>query len=214
MNIEVVRYSTSDESTLGLLLIDGSFECYTLEDEYRAEKVAGETRIPAGIYALELRTFGGFHTRYLNKYGSDFHKGMLEVMNVKGFTDILIHKGNTDDDTAGCLLVGDGANNNQTKDGFVSNSGLAYERLYPKIASELLAGKKVTIAYRDQIEKPSVENSGALRKIDTAQLYLREVPHGLKKGILFEDSQVEIVRAENDWSKVKMEGWVSNNFIR
>lgn len=209
MKIEVIRYSSSEESTLGLLLIDNQFQCYTLEDEFREEKLMAETRIPAGTYKLELRKFGGHHEKYLVKYGADFHHGMLQVMDVKGFTDILIHKGNTDDDTAGCLLLGDGANNNQTKDGFISHSGLAYDRIYPNIASALLKGEPVTISYQDSLAQTTVSTS----KVDTDQLYLREVPNGLEKAILLSDLDLEIIGSNNGWRKVKIEGWVDRKFI-
>ncbi len=213
MHIEIVRYSTSSESTLGLLLINGQFECYTLEDEFREEKIAGESRIPTGTYNIQLRTHGNHHSKYLAKYGNDFHYGMLQVMDVPGFTDILIHKGNTDDDTTGCLLIGDGANNNQTKAGFISNSGLAYERIYPKIATELIAGNTVDIEYRDQLTKTPEEKITPTQKVNTERLYLREVPNGIKKAILFEDSELQFQKKQGEWSKVKLEGWVSNKFI-
>ncbi|TRX72574.1 DUF5675 family protein [Carboxylicivirga sp. M1479] len=153
MELKVVRYSSSEESTLGLLLIDGVFACYTLEDEHRDVKVAGETRIPAGRYRIQLRTFGGHHWRYMKRYGAEFHKGMLQIMDVPGFTDILIHKGNDDDDTAGCLLVGDSATNNQVKDGFIGSSTVAYNRIYPVVRDTILKGSEVFIEMRDEILK-------------------------------------------------------------
>jgi len=41
--------------------VDGQFVCFGLEDEYREDKVAGETRIPSGTYQVALRKEGGFH---------------------------------------------------------------------------------------------------------------------------------------------------------
>jgi hypothetical protein len=152
MELKVLRYSSSKESTLGLLFIDGLFACYTLEDEHRTVKVMGETRIPAGRYEIRLRSFGGLHWRYLKRYGSEFHKGMLQLMDVPGFTDILIHKGNDDDDTGGCLLLGDSSNNNQEKDGFISNSTVAYNRIYPVVRDALLKGDQVNIELSDFID--------------------------------------------------------------
>ncbi len=157
MELKVVRYSSSKESTLGLLFIDEVFACYTLEDEHRAIKIMGETRIPAGRYRVELRTFGGHHWRYLKQYGPEYHKGMLQIMDVPGFTDILIHKGNDDDDTAGCLLVGDRANNNQVKDGFIGSSTVAYNRIYPVVRDALLRGADVFIEVSD-VKKELIAN--------------------------------------------------------
>lgn len=150
MKIDVKRYSSSDESTLGLLFIDGKFECYTLEDEYRTVKVFGETRIPAGEYEIKLRTEGGHHERYLKKFPS-FHKGMLHVENVPNFKYILIHIGNDDSDTAGCLLVGDIANNNLVTSGKISSSTFAYKRMYKKIYNAISNGESVTINYVDEV---------------------------------------------------------------
>ena len=109
MKLEVIRFSSQNDSTLGLLfdVTNGrKFLCFTLEDEDRETKVMSETRIPAGIYELKLRTTGGFHSRYSKKYGS-WHKGMIHVQNVPNFRYILWHTGNNDEHTAGCLLLGD-----------------------------------------------------------------------------------------------------------
>ena len=155
MKLEVLRISSQKDSTNGILFdITGGqrkFLCYTLEDEYRPleQKVMGETRIPAGTYKMTLRTVGGFHSRYSERYG-DMHKGMLWVRDVPGFEYILIHSGNTDEHTAGCLLVGDSQNENiSKKDGFIGASRTAYERIYPPIAEALKKGKSVTITYTD-----------------------------------------------------------------
>ncbi len=121
MELTVLRYASGEESTLGLLYIDKKFACYTLEDEHRDVKVMGETRIPAGRYQVKLRTEGSHHLRYQQKF-PDIHKGMLHVTNVPNFQWILIHIGNDDDDTAGCLLVGDTSVSNINQDGRINNS--------------------------------------------------------------------------------------------
>ncbi len=52
MQLEVLRFSSQVDSTSGLLFeitdMGRRFMCYTLEDERRALKVKGETRVPAG----------------------------------------------------------------------------------------------------------------------------------------------------------------------
>lgn len=145
MKLKVIRYHSSNDFTLGMLLEETEerkFLCYTLEDEYRENKVSGETRIPDGTYKITLRTVGGFHGRYQKKYGS-MHKGMLWVRDVPGFEYILIHTGNTDEHTAGCLLVG----NSSDIKGFIGSSVNAYKNIYPAIAQALVDGEEVTITY-------------------------------------------------------------------
>jgi len=152
MKLQVLRFNSQSDSTNGLLfdVTNGTkFLCYTLEDERREEKVMGETRIPAGEYKILLRKEGGFHARYSKKYG-DMHKGMLHVQDVPNFKWILIHVGNTDEHTAGCLILGDSQENNTlVKDGFIGRSGQAYKRVYPPIAEALENGEEVTIEYID-----------------------------------------------------------------
>ena len=141
MELKVVRFSSEEDSTNGVLfdVTDGiDFLCYTLEDEYRAME---------GIYKITLRTVGGIHKKYKNRF-PEIHKGTLWVRDVPNFGCILIHCGNTDEHTAGCLLVGDTQVNNQIeKDGYIGKSTQAYTRIYLHIAKALEDGKEVTIEY-------------------------------------------------------------------
>ncbi len=152
MELEVLRFSSQKDSTNGLLfdVTDGrKFLCYTLEDEHRDVKEYGETRIPAGTYKITLRKVGGFHGRYLKKYG-EMHKGMLWVREVPNFEYILIHTGNTDEHTAGCLLLGNTQQANfGSSNGFVGSSVDAYKRVYPPIAEAIEKGEEVKITYID-----------------------------------------------------------------
>jgi hypothetical protein len=153
MKYEVLRISSGKDSTSGMLfeINNGkrTFLAYTLEDEQRDVKVWGETRIPAGTYKLKLRTEGGFHTRYSGKYGA-FHKGMIHVQDVPGFEYILWHTGNTDEHTAGCLILGNTQTNNRiAKDGFIGSSVDAYKFVYPRVAAAIEAGLDVEVTYID-----------------------------------------------------------------
>ena len=152
MKLEVLRFSSGKDSTNGILFDctrGREFLCYTLEDQYQTKKVMQETRIPAGEYEIKYRKEGGFHKRYNERY-PDIHRGMLHVTNVPNFKWILIHVGNTDEHTAGCLLLGDTQENNQIKtNGFIGKSSQAYVRVYDKIANVLDMGEKVTITYYD-----------------------------------------------------------------
>ena len=147
MEILVDRFVSDEDSTVSRISVDGRFVCFGLEDEYREVKVPKETRIPAGTYNITLRTEGGFHQRYLNRYGGDWHQGMLWVREVPNFEYILIHTGNTDDNTAGCLLVGEQAITTEG-DMRVNMSRVAYQKLYPMVVDAARAGD-LQITYQD-----------------------------------------------------------------
>ncbi len=155
MKLTVKRFADDGETTLGILYIDGVFECFTVEDqEQTGDKVRGETRVPNGTYDVKLRAEGGYHNKYTTKYG-DMHKGMLCIYNAPNwkietdthdFQYILIHTGNHDDHTMGCLLVNDAVSGANFRG---SSSVDAYEDFYPKVAKVLEAGESVTIEYID-----------------------------------------------------------------
>ena len=147
MKLTVVRTQFGTDATNGLLFIDGIFECYTLEDQYQAVKVMHETCIPEGTYDIKFRKTGGFHAKYSERY-KNAHYGMLHIQDVPNFTYILIHTGNTDEHTSGCLIVGETQQDLEvSKDGFIGSSTVAYKKMYSKVASQLLQGKDVTIEY-------------------------------------------------------------------
>jgi hypothetical protein len=140
MKYEVLRFSSQKDSTSGLLFeVDNgkrTFLCYTLEDEQRDAKVC--------------------------KFGTPFHKGMIYVNDVPGFEWILWHAGNDDDDTAGCLLLGNGQESNLIKkDGWVSSSVNAYKFVYPRVASAIEAGLNVEVEYIDYDGKIPAKVSNA-----------------------------------------------------
>lgn len=106
MNILIKRIAKKDNYTIGRLYINGQYFCDTLEDKDRglkqsdniivikAKKIFGKTSIPMGTYNVVL------------SYSPKFKKILPLVENVKGFSGIRIHQGNTADDTEGCILVG------------------------------------------------------------------------------------------------------------
>ena len=147
MKLTVVRTQFGTDATNGLLFIDGIFECYTLEDQYQAVKVMHETCIPEGTYDIKFRKTGGFHAKYSERY-KNAHYGMLHIQDVPNFTYILIHTGNTDEHTSGCLIVGETQQDLEvSKDGFIGSSTVAYKKMYAKVAGQLLQGKDVSIEY-------------------------------------------------------------------
>ena len=146
MKIEVVLIAESANSTLSQMRVDGAFFCFVIEDGHRPVKIAGETRIPEGVYKVKRRTHGGFYDRYRARHG---HAFAIELENVPGFADILIHTGNTKEDTRGCLLVADQAG--RLGPDYVGTAGTstpAYLRLYSAIDRAMTAGEVVEVEVR------------------------------------------------------------------
>ena len=86
---------------------------------------------------MRVRTHGGLHKRCLRRFPA-LHQGMLELAGVAGFSDILIHPGNTDRDTAGCILPGFGAE--LTGRFRLRDSARAYCALYEQVIAPALLG--------------------------------------------------------------------------
>ena len=135
MILTLERFHSTHDATLGILWLNCKFECFTLEDEYRPEKVASDTRIPEGKYRIRPRTAGGMIQRYKERF--PWHKGMLWLQDVQGFEWIYIHVGNTDADTEGCILVGSGCDPDKMR---LHASVPAYERLYDAVYAAAEAG--------------------------------------------------------------------------
>ena len=93
-------------------------------EQIKLIKKPNMTAIPTGTYDVTLDVFS-------SKFGNiPFYKKVCNgklprLLNVKGFEGILIHCGNTQLDTSGCLIVGE----NKVK-GKVINSKITFEKLY------------------------------------------------------------------------------------
>lgn len=142
MKIRLFEIAATQNSTASLLSIDGKPFCMVVEDGPRDKKVKHETRIPAGIYPVVQRTEGKFFNQYSKRFKHTF---VPELLNVPGFTGILIHIGNFVSDTSGCLLVnrlvGLGADGNFSG----MDSTTAYKILYNVLAMAFEDGKTVEI---------------------------------------------------------------------
>lgn len=143
MKLQLKRCWTLDGCTLGGLAVDGRFQCFALEDVPHEVKVPGQTRIPAGEYAVLLRTTGAMHAEYAGRFSD--HRGMLWLQNVPNFEWVYLHCGNTAADTAGCILLGD----TLRAAGRVDDSVQAYRRVYGTVSNAILSGEPVTIAVED-----------------------------------------------------------------
>jgi hypothetical protein len=129
MKLELKRRFLGKSYTIGSLSIDGKKFCDTLEDRVRdlnkngvfdgdEKKVYGETAIPYGTYDVVV------------DYSPKFKRELPRLQNVRHFEGILIHRGNTAEDSAGCILVGE----NKVK-GKVINS-TPYEKELVRILKE------------------------------------------------------------------------------
>jgi hypothetical protein len=140
MELYLKRDTFTDVSTTGKLLIDGQFECFILEDKDRgltdsmplaeivATKVYGKTAIPYGRYEIDWTM------------SARFKVFMPILLNVKGYSGIRIHKGNSEIDSLGCLLCGRKRANN-----VITESTAATNLLYTKIQTAKSRREKIFI---------------------------------------------------------------------
>jgi hypothetical protein len=152
MKFILQRFSDNRRSTIGLLFKIGvpfPFRCYSLEDEFRESKVSKETRIPAQLYELVIQKIETPKTlAYRQKY--PWFESHIMVKDVPGFIGVYLHIGNTDEDTDGCILLGDSADNNSIGPGNIASSTAAFKRFYTEVYSELKNGAKVFLEIRDE----------------------------------------------------------------
>ena len=120
MIINLKRHWFTNKSTMGIMQIDGVYQCFTLEDTARPVgiKIAKETCIPVGEYPVIV------------DFSQRFQKQMPHVLNVPMFEGIRIHSGNTAADTEGCPIVG-----YQRGPDLIWESTKAYTDVFEKIKS-------------------------------------------------------------------------------
>lgn len=142
MKLTLRRIAKKDTYTIGKLYIDGVYFCDTIEDkdrglyqkqdiqELRKIKVPSKTAIPTGIYKISLSIVSPKYST--KKIYQEICKGKVpRLLNVPGYEGVLIHIGNTAEDSAGCILVG------QNKVvGKVINSTETFRKLYNKIKEQ------------------------------------------------------------------------------
>lgn len=115
MNLHLRRIIYGKTETIGNLYIDGAYFCDTLEDVVRkGPKIRGKTAIPAGEYPVIVTQ------------SPKFKRLMPLVCDVPNFTGIRIHRGNTHEDTAGCILVGKLRGQNTLEDSIATEVSLTH----------------------------------------------------------------------------------------
>jgi len=124
MKLTLKRIFKGEKYTIGKLYIDGEYFADTLEDPVREEKIYGETAIPIGTYKVTITL------------SPRFRRWLPLLHDVPNFEGVRIHRGNTPEDTHGCILVGQ----NKIK-GQVVNSAYTEIELMKRLKGE----KDITI---------------------------------------------------------------------
>ena len=136
MLITVKRIYTCSLYTISHVYIDKEYICDALEDtdrmlddsmsevEIYTKKIKARTAIPTGKYRvlMDIISYKYSKSKY---YQRICDCKVPRLFNVKGYSGILIHTGNTHEDTEGCILLG----YNKVK-GKVINSKVAFEKFY------------------------------------------------------------------------------------
>ena len=135
MEIVLTRWWTDEHrAQVGRLVYPGG-TCFTLEDVWIWNR-RNISCIPLGFYEIERDTFRG---RYEN----------FAVRNVIGRTAIELHRGNTDADTEGCILLGSELHFDPRPR--LGSSGIAFDRFM-----EAMEGvDKAVLAIVDGLQRPA-----------------------------------------------------------
>lgn len=152
------RNFDSGSETIGMLYFksDKLRFVHTLEDPYNEHKIPGSTRISAGQYEIKLIKEGRHYEEYCNHKNDEIAEltrkyGVMQLQNVPNFAGILIHIGNFNHNTSGCILVGNNVNNPSYEDGLITNSTSAYLYLIKNIFPFFNTGKLfITIKDNDR----------------------------------------------------------------
>ena len=136
MEIRVRRIALKDTYTIGKMYINGEYVCDVLEDKVRdvnkngvfdneETKVVGRTAIPYGTYEITMDVKSTKFSDFEQYPWAKEYDGYLpRLTNVPLFVGVLLHVGNSDVDSSGCLLVGE----NKVV-GKVINSTITFRRL-------------------------------------------------------------------------------------
>lgn len=128
MELTLDRRWKKDTYTIGVLKVDEKYFSETIEDKDRGLdasmpsnkisrlKVYGKTAIPTGRYRIDMKTVS---PKFKNRIWAKKYGGVVpRLLGVPGFSGVLIHPGNTADDSLGCILVGE----NKVKGGVVRST--------------------------------------------------------------------------------------------
>lgn len=138
MLLTLKRIALRPDYTVGRLFIDGNLFCDTIEDAVRPVKIKDKTAIPFGRYRVVMNVQS---PRFKNRPQYRFCEGRLpRLVDVPNFEGVLIHIGNSADDSSGCILVGE-----NKAVGKVVNSTETFVRLYKIMKEADDRGEKIEI---------------------------------------------------------------------
>lgn len=141
MELLVKRRALNFKYTIGSLYINGVYFCDTLEDTVRGTKIAGITAIPYGTYKITMDVVS---PKFKDRSWAKPYGGKLpRLLNVPNFEGVLIHVGNTAEDTSGCLLVG----KNKVKGKVVDSTNTFMELMEKHLLPAKRRGEEITITY-------------------------------------------------------------------
>ena len=140
---------------IGRLYVDGKFICNTIEDrdrhltqdmpleQIKKIKVAALTAIPTGTYKIRMDVIS---PKYSLKpwYLTNCHGARVpRLVDVKGWDGVLIHTGNTEKDSSGCIIVGI-----NDVPGMVTKSKDTFLKLYNMMYAAYRKGEPIKIIIR------------------------------------------------------------------
>ena len=140
MKLLLKRRYLGDEYTIGSLFINDTYFSDTLEDKVRDHNKDGDLNDPGEgkVYGKTAIPYGEYQV-IVNK-SPKFGRMLPRLLNVPHFEGILIHRGNTHYDSAGCILVGE----NKVK-GKVINSTKYEVEIVRILQDAMQRGEKITI---------------------------------------------------------------------
>lgn len=139
MKLELKRIALKPNYTIGKLFINGTYYCDTIEDKVidlnkngkfddGLSKVMHQTAIPYGTFKVVVN------------YSPKFKRELPRLLDVPYFEGILIHNGNDQNSSSGCIIVGE----NKTV-GKVTNSTFYMNNLTARIKDSQNKGETITI---------------------------------------------------------------------
>jgi hypothetical protein len=107
INLLLERFYIGSQYTVGRLAVDGMYMCDTLEDVVRDLNHDGDLDDEGEVKIPKFTAIPFGRYRVILKRSPKFKRDLPRILDVHNFTDILIHSGNSPEDTAGCVLVGE-----------------------------------------------------------------------------------------------------------